>query len=468
VDHSEAGVGVRRLQTLLAILVPVALIAGAAYAQRELTPRSFEALERPESSGAWFCPHGGGPQGWDVQLQVANPGTRTATIRVRPLGNDNPGEPETLEVEPGAFVRVPVPGDDRGSASVVEWFGQWVAVGWLADAGGEETGVAAEPCGSAAGDRWLLPDGVTETEDDEAYLVVMNPFAREAVFSVTLLGRREPVQHSSTTDVALRPFRSTAFRLGGILSGEPTVAAVVDVSVGRVAAASLGLTVSGGIRSALGYLGTPPANLTFPGGGDAGRTQLPVMNASSTLEGGRVSVNGEILGKGQPPQAFAGLAESSLPPMSARTFPATTSVPSSVRVTVSGQRMAAVRRTFGTVSDQAAVTGAEPASSWVVLPTVAGSPSHPGLFLANPGTEPAEVTLSFLSPGPDQQVTVTVPPRSTAEAPDRFLSVAPEVGVLATAESGTFIPASASYSLGLEGFAGFAVALGIPISQGAS
>jgi hypothetical protein len=59
----------------------------------------------------------------------------------------------------------------------------------------------------AAGDRWLLPDGVTETEDDEAYLVVMNPFAREAVFSVTLLGRREPVQHSSTTDVALKPFR---------------------------------------------------------------------------------------------------------------------------------------------------------------------------------------------------------------------------------------------------------------------
>jgi hypothetical protein len=162
------------------------------------------------------------------------------------------------------------------------------------------------------------------------------------------------------------------------------------------------------------------------------------------------------------------LAESSLPPMSARTFPATTSVPSSVRLGVSGDRMAAVRRTFGTVSDQAAVDGAEPASSWVVLPTVAGSPSHPGLVLANPGTEPAEVVLSFLSPGPDQQVTVTVPPQSTVAAPEAFLSVAPEVGVSATASSGTFIPASASYSLGLEGFAGYAVALGIPIAPGAS
>jgi uncharacterized protein DUF5719 len=466
VDHAEAGLGVRKLQTLVAILVPVVLIGGAAYAQRELVPRSFEVTERPESSGAWFCPHGGGPQGWEVQLQVANPGTRTATIRVRTLGRDKPAEPQTLTVDPGAFVRVPVSGDGRGSSSVVEWFGQWVAVGWLAHAGGEETGVAAEPCAPAAGDRWLLPDGVSETEDDEPYLIVTNPFAREAVFSVTLLGRREPVQHSDTTDVALKPFRSTAFALGDILSGEPTVAAIVDVSVGRVAAASLGVTVSGGIRSALGYLGTPPADLTFPGGDDAGRTQLPVMNAASTQQqAGRASVDGEILGQDQPPQAVAGLAESNLPPMSARTFPATTSVPSSIRLRVTGDRMAAVRRTFGSTSDQAAVDGAGPASSWVVLPTVAGSPSHPGLVLANPGSEPAEVTLSFLSPGPDQRVTVTVPPGSTAKAPEQFLSLAPEVGVLATTSSGTFIPASASYSLGIEGFAGYAVALGIPIEQ---
>ena len=451
----------RKLQTLVAILVPVLLLAGAAYAERELTPRSFEAAERPQSSGAWFCPHGGG-EGWDVQLQVANPGTQTATIRVRSLDPDKPAEPETIEVEPGAFVRVPASGDSRGSASVVEWFGQWVAVGWIADAGGEETGVAAEPCAPEAGRRWLLPDGTTETEDDEAYLVVMNPFAREAVFSVTLLGRQEPTQHSSTTDVTLRPFRSTSFRLSDILKGEPTVAAIVDVSVGRVAAASLGVTVSGGIRSALGYAGRPPNDLTFPGGDDAGRTQLPLMNASAQQLGERVSAEGEILAADQPAQTFAGLAESSLPPMSARTFPATTAVPSSIRVHVSGDEMAAVRRTFGTVSDQAAVTGAEPASSWIVLPTVAGLPSKPGLVMANPGTEPAEVTLSFLAPGSDDQVTVTVPPGSTVRAPASFLEAAPEAGVLAEAASGTFLPASASYSLGVEGSAAYAVALGIP------
>jgi len=285
---------------------------------------------------------------------------------------------------------------------------------------------------------------------------------------VTLLGRQEPTQHSSTTDVALRPFRSTSFRLSDVLKGEPTVAAIVDVSVGRVAAASLGVTVSGGIRSALGYRGQPPSDLTFPGGRDAGRTQLAVMNASPEQLGERATVEGQILAVDQPAQDVAGLKESSMPPMSARTFPATTSVPSSIALHVSGDQMVAVRRTFGTVSDQAAVNGAQPASSWIVLPTVEGSPSNPGLVLANPGTEPAEVTLSFLAPGPDQQVTVTVPPGSTAEAPESFLEAAPDAGVLAQATSGTFVPASASYSLGVEGFAAYAVALGIPIPAGAS
>jgi hypothetical protein len=237
--------------------------------------------------------------------------------------------------------------------------------------------------------------------------------------------------------------------------------------VGRVAASALGVTRSGGIRSALGYLGSPPSGLTFPGGDDAGRTQLAVMNAGSVQQGERVSVDGDILGGTQPPQAFAGLAESSLPPMSARTFPATTAGPSSIRLDVSGGRVAAVRRTFGSVSDQAAVTGARPAASWLVLPTVAGSPSNPGLVLANPGSEPAEVTLAFLSPGPVERVTVTVPPQSTVKAPEGFLRVAPEAGVSATASSGTFVPASASYSLGVEGFAAYAVALGVPVPPGA-
>jgi hypothetical protein len=296
----------------------------------------------------------------------------------------------------------------------------------------------------------------------------MNPFAGEAVFSITLLSeRKEPVRYSSLTDVALRPFRSVAFDLGDVILGEPTVSALVDVSVGRVAAATLGVSDTGGIRSALGYLGAPPGTLTFPGGADAGRTQLVVMSADAGNDGSRVSLGGDILVKGGgPPQVFAGLAEASMPVASARTFTSTTSGPTSVRFTVSGQDVAAVRRTFGVASDQASVTGALPASSWIVLPAVAGEPSNPGLVLTNPGTEPAVVTLGFLSPGPSEQISVNVPPGSTVEAPEEFLGVAPEAAVWAKATSGTFIPAAASYSLGHDGVATYAVALGIAIPEG--
>jgi hypothetical protein len=455
---------VRRLQPLVAILVPVLLLAGAAYAARELTPRTFDPPpEVQASSGAWFCPHGGGREGWEVELQVANPGERTASIRVLSLGQNKPGEPETFEVPPGEFVRIPVPPRGRERSSMLEWFGQWVAVGWLAHAGGGEGGVAAEPCAPAAGGPWYLPDGTTDVDGDDDYLIVMNPFAREAVFSISLLSeRKEPVRHGSLTDVVLRPFRSAAFNVHDVVLGEPTVSALVEVSVGRVAAATLGVSGAGGIRAALGYLGQPPDTLTFPGGDDAGRTDLVVMSAGTTDEGARVSLEGDILGEGEP-QAFAGLADASMPAASARTFTATTSGATSVRWTVTGEDVAAVRRTFGVVSDQASVTGAQPASSWIVLPAVAGEPSNPGLVLANPGTEPAVVTLSFLAPGPAEQVTVTVPAGSTVAAPKGFLRAAPEAGVSATATSGTFIPATASYSLGHEGFATYAVALGIPI-----
>jgi hypothetical protein len=452
----------------VAILVPVLLLGGAVYAERELTPRTFDpAPEVQATSGAWFCPHGGGREGWEVELQVANPGERTASIRVLSLGQDKPGEPETFEVPPGEYVRIPVPPRGRERSSMVQWFGQWVAVGWLAHAGGGEGGVAAEPCAPAAGGPWYLPDGTTDVEGDDDYLIVMNPFAREAVFSITLLSeRKEPVRHGSVTDVVLRPFRSAAFNVHDVVLGEPTISALVEVSVGRVAAATLGVSGTGGIRAALGYLGQPADTLTFPGGDDAGRTDLVVMSAGTTDDGARVSLEGDILGEGEP-QAFAGLADASMPAASARTFTATTSGATSVRWTVTGEDMAAVRRTFGVVSDQASVTGAQPASSWIVLSAVAGEPSNAGLVLANPGTEPAVVTLTFLAPGPAEQVTVTVPAGSTVAAPKGFLQAAPEAGVSATATSGTFIPATASYSLGQEGFATYAVALGIPIPQGA-
>ena len=177
------------------------------------------------------------------------------------------------------------------------------------------------------------------------------------------------------------------------------------------------------------------------------------MSAGAGNDGSRVSIGGDILVRADRRRRSPVSRTRACPPPSARTFPATTSGPTSVRLTVAGQDVAAVRRTFGVVSDQGSVDGgAPPASSWIVLPAVAGSPSNPGLVLTNPGTEPAVVTLGFLSPGPRRAVTRDACRRARrVEAPEEFLAGRPRGRVLAKATSGTFVPAAASYSLGRRG-----------------
>ncbi len=449
----------RRGQVIAGVLVVVVLVGGAAYADRELGDK---ALGLPPAgaahSGAWYCPHGGGPVGWDVRLQVANPGPGTATIRVRTFGSGKPTAPETLTVEPGSMIQVPVPAEGRERSSMVEWFDQWVAAGWISHAGGGEGGVAAEPCAPEAGGPWFLPDGSTETDEQDDVVVVMNPFARDAVFSLVLLSDRQaPVRQGDLTDVLLRPHHSAVFRLGRIVAGERTVSTLVDVSVGRVAASTLGVSTTGGIRSSLGYLGVPPLEVVMPGGGDAGRTDLAVMSAGTE----RVRLAGGLLLK-EAEQVFAGLADASPPAESARTFPATTDGPTSVVFGADGEGVAAARRTYGVVADQASTPGAIPAAAWIVLPAVAGSPSVPNLALANPGSEAAEVEITYLAPA-EGSIVITIPPGRTATPPVEFREIAPDAAVSVIARRGTFVPAAASYSLGREGLATYAVALGIAI-----
>lgn len=451
------------MQALAAAILVALGVGGAVYADRELGSRPLSAgAPATAPSGEWFCPHGGGKADWEVELQVANPGTEPATIRIVSMGRGRAATGETLTVEPGSFLRLPVPAEGRERASTVEWFDQWVAAGWVTHAGGDEGGLAAEPCAPTAGERWLLPDGTTATDEDDDYLVVMNPFARDAVFSVTLLSERTaPVRHGDLTDVVLGPHHSVVVRLSDWIKNERTVSALIEASIGRVAAGTLGIKPrGGGVRSTIGYLGDPPGTLVFPGASDAGRTDLAVM--SSALE--RVGLTGELLEE-ETEQPFAGLADSAPPAQSGRTYTASTAGPTSVVFAADAPGVAVARRTYGVVSDEGSTSGASPAGAWVVLPAVMGSPSHPGLAFTNPGTEPVELTLSYLASGTAEAdpVTLTIPAHRTAVAPRAFLDAAPEGAVLAVASGGTFVPAAASYSRGREGFATYAVALGIEI-----
>lgn len=451
-----------RGQVLAALAVLALVIGSAVYAQRNVGARELAAGPGAAApSGAWFCPHGGGPD-WSVTIELANPGAEPVHVRLTRMNQGKPSTAADITLQPGQTGAVPVVAEDRGSGTLVEYFGGFVAAGWVSHPGSDASGVAAEPCTPTAGDRWLLPDAST-LENDQAFVVVMNPFASTAVFSLTVYtDKSEPIRTEDWTDVVLKPFHVRAFRLNAKALGYDSVSTVVDASVGRIAAASLNLTTTGGIRSTLGYFGRAPSTVVLPAGFDQGRTALSVLSASTD----RIQLTGDLL-EHDSSQPVAGLADSSPPGESSRSFPATTNGPSAIVLTARGDGVAVARRTFGVATDQGGTLGAVPSAAWIVLPTVVGAPNHPGLVLANPGPGPAEVTLTYLpgleagsAPGP---VTVTIPPGRAIQGPKEFVGASPGSAILAIASSGTFVPAGASYSLGREGFATYAVAIGVPI-----
>lgn len=451
-----------RGQILAAVFVVVAVVAGGVFLEQEVGPRAAEPgpAAGVAPSGAWLCPHGGGNPDWEVTLEIANPGPDPVQIRVRNLSGSRPTDGKSFTVAPGTGLHVPAPAGERGSSSFVEYFGGWVAAGWVAHGGGGEGGVAAEPCISEAGRSWFLPDNTT-AEHQDAYVVVMNPFASAAVFSLILYSERRRVAHEDWTDVALRPFQSTAFELNTKLLGETTVAVQVEAKLGRVAVSSLGISEVGGIRSAVGIPADAAAGTVLPGGFDQGRTDLLVMNTSEQ----RQTASGAILSR-EGEQAVGSLAETGLAATAGQTYPVTTEGPTTLHVAGS-ESVWFARRTYGKVSDQGSTPGAAtPGRAWVILPAVAGAPSHAGLVLANPGDVDARVTLSFLPAGtepPPPPVVVTVPARRSVAAPKEWVRSRPLAAVLAIAESGTFVPAAASYSLGREGYATYAVSVGVPV-----
>jgi hypothetical protein len=451
-----------RSQVLFALIVAATVALGGAFLDRSVGVKPKPALVRgAAASGAWFCPHGGGKKDWTVTLEVANPSDRPSTIRVTSFGEQKPTVPRTYTVGPGTTIAVPAGASGRGASSMVEYFGSWVAVGWVAQAGGGESGVAAEPCTDRTGTRWFAPDGDT-TQGQDAYLVVMNPFSSRAVFDVVLYTRDQPPNRSSAlTDVLLAPDRSVAIRLNDQALDETAVGAEVDVKRGRVAVASLGVGAVGGIRSAIGTTeATSRTFLTAASPGD--QSKVVVLNPSQA----QTRFDATLLNPAEPSPAGS-LTEQAQGGQSAVGYPVTATGASSVEVATTGAPAIAARRIAGPTTDLGATGGSPaPATSWVVLPTVACSPNVPGLVLVNPGSADETVTVHALPDGEGpspRDTTVSVPAARAIGAPRGFLSVDPTAAVVVTSSGGPILASGASSSCGQNGIAGFAVASGIPV-----
>jgi hypothetical protein len=414
------------------------------------------------ASGVWLCPHGGGPD-WQAWVYLANPGETDVQARVSSMGGERSRAPEAVTVPAGGEVRVTTPAGARGSATYVEYFGGWISAGWVARGASGEAGIGAEPCAPAAG-RSLYSAGVSTGEGEQAYLVVMNPFATDAVFDVAMFfAARSPVRDSALTDVTVDPDTSVAIKLNGFGEGEAAVGVGIDVSSGRVAATTTVVSESRGITSVIASPGTVRTSYlpTVPGSGQS------ILSLSVPTDSGS-DVGALMLSQGSP-RPVPNLAASSLEPNSAAIFPVTPKGPTSVDVSVQeGEPLMAALRTRGPGTDDAATAGAtRPGPAWVVPPTVAGDPSNPGLLIVNPGASEVTVTLRLLPAdgSSGSESTLSVPPASVGTVPPAFLKGHPDASVLVTAESGTVIALGASTSLGSRGDSVFGLSMGVPIPE---
>ena len=441
-----------RGQFLGTVLVVGLVAAAGVYLQREVAPRALAApVAGAATTGAWFCPHGGGPAGtkdWHATLAVANPGRNPVRIRVTELGSERPAAPSASVVPPGEEVLFSVPANSPEASTFVEYFGGWVSAGWVMRAQGAISGVAAESCTPQADREWNLPDGDTSL-----------PQGARSLFE-----NGKPVSSKALTDVVLPPMRSVAIPLSKELLGQQAIDAHVRVSVGRVAAATLSTSFVDGIRSAEGIAGTPPVRTFLPAGAEQASTVLAV--GAPATSGVQLSAS---LRSDKTQQLVSGLERESVQGSTAHAYQESIGGPSTFELTTTGQNgiAAAVRALVaGTSHDEASTSGSSvAATAWVVPPAAAAKPARPSILLFDPGSGDAKVTLTALMPPKSgkapKPVTVTVPAGRTVIAPGRFAGAAPTASVLAVSSGPPVVAASAAFSEGEHGVGGFALSTGV-------
>ena len=452
-----------RGQGAMALVFTGAVVLAAVAADRSGVATPAPGPSPVASSTSWICPHGGGA-GIEGAIVLMNPGTEPADVRITSIGEGRPAEPVEATVAPGHQLVRSVPATDDGASTLVEAFGAWVGASWRI-VSEDPGGLGAEPCLPEAATTWWAMDPGTP-QGDLASLIVANPFSTDAVVDVALFAAdRDPIRDAEWTDLPLPAMRSVALRVNGKVVGEEAVLAEVVAEVGRVAVASLVMGRGGGIRSAVAS-STLSGSWNFPVGGGTGQTTLLVGMPAQEGTGFGVS----LLTR-EPVQDFGGLTDAELPGAAAHAYPGSVAGPSGVALEVRGEGMvAAALRAEGRSIDDGATAGApSPAATWLVPSTFLAEPWFPGLVIMNPGDRDAQVTLHHLAtggtPSTDER-TIAVPAGSAVAAPSEFLEAAPQAAIVVEAQGGKVVALGSSASSGVQGYARYALVLGVPMPTG--
>ena len=447
-----------RGQALFALASVAFLVVSLTWLDRAgpRAPAPLAAGEAP--SGAWICPHGGGPD-LSVALFLANPGEAAATARLTQLGAEAASPPEHYDVPGGTTLRVDLAPGARGDATFVEFFGGWIGAGWVSYT---DAGAAAEPCAAEASQRWFLADGSTEL-GEESYVVVANPFSGHAVMDVVLYSADQPpVRQSEWTDLVVPAGRSVALHLNEQMKGEPVVATTLEVSVGRIAAASLVVSDRTTVRSAIGWT-EPATEAWFPTMKGSGQKELVLTStASASIRFGATSLSQDQ------PRPAGGLTEQEHGPTAARAYAVSEEPgPTAVRLfTLDGALVSGALRVLGPGTDVGSTGGSASASdAWVLFPASARIPAEPGALLVNDGDIAVAASIELLPQEggtPPSPVTINVPPHATAAVPPDLWPTAPGSALVVRAD-GPILALSAATSPGSRDAEAFALSMGVPL-----
>jgi hypothetical protein len=453
----------------LAVAMAAIVVSGALVAARIGPATPAAATPGSAASTTWLCPHGGGP-GWTAQIEIANPGGSPVQAQVTSYGKG-----PSADIDDVADIDVPahgevlhdMPAPVRAAATRVDVFGGWAAVGWTAWASGKEAGLSAEPCTSTPGSSWSVVDGVTN-QRTRSFLVVMNPFASDAVIDVALfVPDRPPVRSADWTDLPIDAGTCIALDLGAKRSGalgESIVGAEVTATVGRVAVSSLAVQQGGGIRS---VLAAPSLSnrwiLPATAGSGSGVVSLLVPQVTPIRYGGTA------LSEADGAETAGDLPEARQAGTSSASSKVQTLGPSAVIVDVTeGGPIGAALREEGRKADQGAAGGTPTsATAWVVLPTAFGIEPRPSLVLVNDGDQPVTASVTLLHEGGGSigdTVQVTVPVGRTVGVPGMFLREDHAAAALVTADGP--IVALGAGTAGSGDDTRYAMAMGVPIPSG--
>ncbi len=448
---------VRRALVASALIAVVAV--STVFVDRLTVPRAGATVAVPSlRSGAWFCPHGGAP-GWQGWVIVTNPGPGDVRIRITSFGANASDVLRPFTIRAGTEVYREVPAGERGAATEVEYFGGWVAVA-AAVSSGSADGAATERCLGGPQRRWYLPDEAAAVGED-AYLVVMNPFAESAAVDVDLFTDRRQIHVGQLMPFVVPAESSLGIRIGdyAVLGlDEHALALEIQTRLGRVLAG--GYVVSGRALRAAAADGQTAQQWVLPSGGFFTASRLVVFNPGT----GRADLS--LVSQGPSAQQLvSGPNGASVPPQAAASIPVGGLANAALDVTTTNrQPVVAMLELTGPGGDRATLEGAPVAgAAWVVLPSLPPVLGRTYLVVENPGRVAAQVRLTTIGNGGavanGVPATITVPPGRT-----RSMSL-PEPGgvpisVLVQALRGSVVAGSASFSL--NGFA-YAAMLGTPM-----